>query len=88
MRRHLHDAEVLLRDEVSFHAQAKLIASWGWEDQRGDINSEIGNLKAVGDGNIRKGCPADKLFVVKIDQINVEVICAFGIGEAEVQSHL
>ncbi len=31
--RHLHHAEVFLRDEMPFHAKAKLVASWSGEDQ-------------------------------------------------------
>lgn len=86
--RHLHHAEVFLRDQMPFHTEAKLIASRSGEDQRRDIDPKIGNLKAVADGNIRKGGSANKLFAVEVDQIDVEVIRPFGIGETEIQSHL
>ena len=33
MSRHLHYAEVFLRDEMPFHAKAKLVASRRGEDQ-------------------------------------------------------
>jgi hypothetical protein len=40
-------------------------------------------LKAISDRDIRKGCPADELFVVEVDQIDVEMIGSLGVGEAE-----
>ena len=84
----MHHAEVFLCDEMPFHAKAKFVASRSGEDQGRDIDPEIGNLKAVTDGDIRKGGPADELFIVELDQIDVEVIGPFGIGEAEIQPHL
>ena len=86
--RHLHHAEVFLCDKMPFHAKAKLVASRRGEDQGRDIDPKIGNLKAVADGDIRKGGPADELFVVEVDQIDVEVIRPCGIGEAEIQPHV
>ncbi len=88
MSRHLHHTKVFLCDEVSFHAEAKLVTPRSGEDQGRDIDPEIGNLKAVANDNIGKGGPADKLFIVEIGQVDVEVIGPFGISEAEVQPHL
>ncbi len=86
--RHLHHTEVFLRDEVSFHTEAKLVTPRSGKDQGGDIDPEIGNLKAVADDNIGKGGPADELFIVEIGQVDVEVIGPFGISETKVQPHL
>src|SRR5512146_1800963 len=88
MGRHLHDVEILLRDEMPLHAEAKLISPGGGEDQRGDVNAKIRDLQTVSDHNIRKSGTTNELFAVEIDQINVELIGSFGIGQAEVQTHL
>src|SRR6185436_19477125 len=87
MSRHLHHTEVLLRDQMPFHPEAEFIAPRSGEDQRGDIDPEIGNLKAVADSNIWESGSADKLFVVEVDQIDVEVIGPLGIGETEIEAH-
>ena len=88
MSRHLHHTEVLLCNQMPFHPEAEFIAPRGEEDQLGDIDPEIGNLKAVADSNIWKSGSTDKLFVVEVDQIDVEVIDSLGVSEAEIQPQL
>lgn len=66
MSRHLHHGEVFLRNQVSFHTEAKLIPSGSGKDQGGYIDPEIRDLQAIADGNRRKGCATDKLLVVEI----------------------
>jgi len=88
MARHLHHIEVLLSDEVALHPQSKLVATGGGEDQRGNINAEIGNLQAIPDHNVRERCAAHQLFVVEVRQVDVEMIGALGVREAKIQPHL
>ena len=80
----LHHVEILLRDEVTFHPQAELIASGSGEDQRGDIDAEIGNLEAIADEDIRQRGSADELLGVEIDQIDVEVVVPLGVSQAKI----
>ena len=88
MRLELHHVEILLCNQVSFHAETEFIAARSGKDQRGDVNSKIGNLEAIGDDDVGKGSPTHELLDVQIHQIDVEMVCTFCIGEAEVQSHL
>ncbi len=88
MGRHLHHIEVLLSDEVALHPQSKLVATGSGEDQRGNINAEIGNLQAISDHNVRERCAAHQLFVIEVRQVDVEVIRALGVREAKIQPQL
>lgn len=88
MCRQLHHIKVFLRDEVAVHAEAKFVPSRGGEDQRRDINAEVRALEPVGDDDIRESGTTDKLLIVQINEVNGEFVAAFGIGQAEVQSHL
>ena len=88
MARHLDDIEVLLSDEMALHSQPELVATGGGEDQRGNIDAEIGDLQAVPNHDIRKCRAADELFGVEVDQVDIEVVGAFSVREAEIQSHL
>lgn len=86
--RHLHHIEVLLSDEVALHPQSKFVAAWGGEDQRGNINAEIGNLKAISNHNVGERCAAHQLFVIEVGQVDVELIGALGVREAKIQPQL
>ena len=88
MGRHLDHVEVFLSDEMAFHPQPEFVTPGGGKHQRWNIDAEVGNLETVANGNVRECRPADQLFIIEIDQIDVEVISAFRIGQAEVQSHL
>lgn len=84
----LHHVEVFLRDEMSIHAKTKFVAAGSREDQRGDIDPEIGNLQAVTDNDIRQCGTAYQLFAVEVHEIDVEVIGPFCVGQTEVEPHL
>ncbi len=45
-------------------------------------------MQAITDNDIRECGPADELFAVEIDQIDVELIGPFSVGQAEVKTHL
>ena len=68
MGRDLHDVEILLGDQVTFHTETELIAAGSGEDQRGDIDPEVRDLKTVRDDDVRECGAADELFVVEVNQ--------------------
>jgi len=86
--RYRHDVEILLGDQLAFHQEAEFIAAGCRKDEKRDIDAEIGDLEAVADFDVGKSCSTDQLFRVEIDQVDIEVIEAFGVGEAEVESHM
>ncbi len=88
MGRHLDHMEVFLGNKMAFHSQTKLIAPWCGKDQGGDVDTEVRNLEAVSNDNIRKRGAADQLLIVEIDQIDIEMIRTFRVRQAKVQSHL
>jgi len=88
MARYLHHIEVFLSNKMAFHPQSEFIATRGGEDQRGDVDAEIGNLQAVPNDNIGEGCAAHQLFSIEVHQVDIKVIGAFGIREAKIQPHL
>ena len=86
--RHLHHTEVLLRDEMALHPQSELITAGSGEDQRRNIDAEVGNLQAIQDVDVGKRGAAYELVVVETDEIDVEVVRAFGVRQAKIQSHV
>jgi hypothetical protein len=84
----LHHVEVFLCDEMSIHAKTKFIAPRSREDQRGNVDSEIRNLQAVADDDIRQRGAAYQLFTVEVYEVDLEVIGPFRIRQAEVEPHL
>src|SRR5262245_16351249 len=73
---------------MSLHAKTKFVAPRSWEDQGGNVDSEIRNLEAVADDNVRQCCAAHQLFTIEIDEVDVEVIGPFCISQTEVEPHL
>jgi len=88
MGRDLYDVEILLGDQVPFHTETELVATGGRKDQRRHINPEIRDLQTVRDHYVREGSTADELFAVEVNEIDVEPVSAFRVGQAEVQAHL
>jgi hypothetical protein len=88
MGRDLYDVEILLGDQVPFHTETKLISAGGRKDQRGDIDPEVRDLQTVRDHDVRERGPADELFAVEVNEIDIELVGAFSVGQAEVQAHL
>jgi len=88
MRRHLNHVEIFLRDEVPLHPQSEFVTAWRGKDERGNIDAEVGDLQPVGDDDIGKGGTADQLFRVDVGEVDIKVIGAFRVREAEVESHL
>ena len=86
--RYRHDVEILLGDQLAFHQEAKFIATGCRKDEKRDIDAEIGDLEAVADFDVGKSGSTDQLFRVEIDQVDIKVIEAFGVGETEVESHM
>jgi hypothetical protein len=84
----LHNVEVFLCDEMSIHAETEFIAPRSWEDQRGNVDTEIRNLQAVTDDDIRQRGTTYQLFTVEVHEIDVKVIAPFRIGQTEVEAHL
>ena len=86
--RHRHDVEILLGNQPALHQEAEFISTGCRKDEKRDIDAEIGNLETVMDLNVGKRGSTDQLFRVEIDQVDIKVIEAFGIGKAEVESHM
>ena len=84
----LHDVEILLSDQVSFHPQPELVAARGRKNERRDIDAEIRNLQAVRDHDVGERGAAHQLLAIEVHKIDVEPVQAFSIREAEVQPHL
>lgn len=83
-----HDVEILLGNQMALHQEAEFIATGCRKDEKRNIDAEIGDLEPVVDFDIGKRGPADQLFRVEIDQVDVKVIEAFGIGQAKVKAHV
>ena len=88
MGRHLHHVEIFLGDQVPFHFEAELVTPRSREDQRRNIDSEIRDLQPIADDDIGECSATHELFTVEIDQVDVKLVRAFRIGEAEVETHL
>lgn len=73
---------------MALHQKAEFVATGCRKDEKRDIDAEIGDLETVIDFNIRKGGSTDELFRVEIDQVDIKVIEAFSVGEAEVEPHV
>lgn len=86
--RYRHDVEILLGDQLAFHQEAEFIATGCRKDEKRDVDAEIGDLETVIDLDVGKSGSTDQLFRVEIDQVDIKVIEAFGVGEAEVESHM
>lgn len=80
--------EVLLGDEMPIHSQAEFIPTRCGKDEQRNVDPEIRNLKAIADLDVGKRGPADELFGVEVDQLNIKMVQAFRIGEAEIEAHL
>ena len=83
-----HDVEVFLSQKTALHQEAEFITTGCRKDEKRDVDAEIRNLKTVADFNIGKGGSTDQLFRVEIDQVDLKVIEAFSVGEAEVEPHM
>jgi hypothetical protein len=88
MGRELHDVEIFLSDQVTFHPETEFVAARGGEHERRHIDAEVRNLEAIGDHDIRKCGAADELFGIEIHEVDVEPVHTLGVREAEVQAHL
>lgn len=88
MGRDLYDVEIFLGDQVPFHPETELIAAGGRKDQRRDIDPKVRDLQTVRDHDIRERGTADELFTVEVDEVDVEPVGTFSVGQAEVQAHL
>ncbi len=86
--RYRHDVEILLGDQLAFHQEAEFIAAGCRKNEKRDIDAEIRDLEAVADFDVGKSGSTDQLFRVEIDQVDIKVIEALGVGEAEVESHM
>lgn len=86
--RDLDHIEVFLCHDAAVYAEAKLIATWGGEQECGDIDAEVGNLQTVADDDFRERCAADELICVHVHQVDFEVIRPLGVGHAEVEAEL
>ena len=86
--RRRHDSKILLGDQPALRQEAEFISTGCRKDEKRDIDAEIGDLEAVADFDVGKSGSTDQLFRVEIDQVDIEVIEAFGIGEAKVESHM
>ncbi len=83
-----HDVEILLGNQLALHEEAEFISTRCRKDEKRDIDAEIGDLEAVADFDVGKSGSTDQLFRVDVDQVDIKVIEAFSIGEAEVESHM
>lgn len=73
---------------MAIHAQPEFISTRSGKDQQRNVDSEIGNLKAITNLDVGKCGPADQMFGIEVHQVDIEMIQAFGIGEAEVKTHV
>jgi hypothetical protein len=83
-----HDVEILLGNQLALHHEAEFITAGCRKDEQRDIDAEIRDLETVMDFDIGKTGTTDELFRVEIDQVDIKVIETFGVGEAEVESHM
>jgi len=86
--RRQHHGKVFLGDQATFHQEAEFISTGCRKDEKRDIDPEIGDLEAVGDLDIGKSGSTDQLFRVEMEQVDIKVIEAFGVGETEVEPHM
>lgn len=73
---------------MALHQEAEFITTGCRKDEQRDIDAEIGNLETVADFDVGKSRSTDQLFRIEIHQVDIKVIEALGVGEAEVESHM
>ena len=73
---------------MALHAQAEFIPTRCGKDEQRNVDPEIRNLEAIADLDVGKRGPADELFGVEVDQLDIKMVQTFRIGEAEIEAHL
>jgi len=73
---------------MALHPQSEFVPPRCRKDQQRNIDPEIRDLEAIADLDVGKRGPADELFGVEVDQLDIKMVQAFRIGKAEIEAHL
>lgn len=88
MAGHLNDMEVFLRQQLPLCSETELIAPGRRKDQGRNVDAKVRDLEPVADHDVRQRGAAYRLLAVQMHQIDIEMVRALRVGQAEVQAEL